>query len=155
MYRPQFPFPRVPSPCEDQPCQFSFDNTNLPALGGSLAAGVATGRIPLRLDKDADFYLRGIRSQGNVSFRLEDPNGNAISDSENAAQVSNFEKPGEYSRTNGAGLVVLEGSQEGLRAPAGGNFLLYLYNSTSGSIALSSVCINLFGVKRYAGKGCA
>ena|SRR5256885_721357 len=154
MYRPQFPYPVTKPPCEDQRCVFSFDSTNLPKFTGTIAAGAQTGRIPLKLDKDADFYLRGISTQGAISIRLEDTNGNALSDSENQLQSSNFELPLEYSDPSGAGIVTLESGADGIFGPAGGNFLVYLYNSTAVTIDLTTCVINLHGTKRYPGPGC-
>src|SRR5271157_4549305 len=55
MYRPQFPYPPTPPSCQDQRCTYSFDGSNTPLLSGTLAAGGQTGRIPLLLDRDADF----------------------------------------------------------------------------------------------------
>lgn len=155
MYRPQFAYPLPPAPCEDQTCMYSFDATNLPVFTGTLAAGAQTGRVPLKLDKDADFYLRAIRSQGLVSFRLEDTGANPLSDSENANNPTNFELPNQYSRTMGAGLVALESGADGIFGPAGGNFVVLLYNATAATITLSTCALNLVGVKRYRGERCA
>lgn len=154
MYRPQFAYPRPTPPCEDQRCVYSFDATNLPALSGTLAAGIQTGRIPLRLDKDAAFLLRGITIEGAVSMRIEDTDGNPLSDSENAVQSSNFMLPKEYGDTSGAGIVTLESGAGGVFSPAGGNFLVYLYNATAATIDLTTVVLNLHGVKRFSGEVC-
>lgn len=155
MYRPQFPFPLAPAPCSDQRCQYSFDKTNAPVFLGTLAAGAQTGRVPLRIDKDADFFLRGIATQGGVSVRIEDTNGNAISDSENATQAGNFELPDEYSRTAGAGIVTLESGAGGIFAAAGGNFIVFLANQTAGVLDLTTCAVNLHGIKRFAAPACA
>jgi hypothetical protein len=155
MYRPQFVFPLSPSPCEDQRAQFSFDRTNLPAVAtGTLAPGLRTGRIPLQMDKDADFYLRGITSEGGFSFRLEDPDRNPLSDSENAVESSNYELPAEYSVNTGAAIATLESGGPGVYAPANGRFYLYLYNATAGTLELPTFAINLHGVKRFTSPGC-
>jgi hypothetical protein len=154
MYRPQFAFFPPPTGCQDEPCQYSFDTTNCPTFSGTLAAGTATPRIPLKLDKDAPFLLRAIRSQGGVSFRLEDPDGNPLSDSENITVGMNYELPSEYARTDGAGLAVLESGAGGVFAPAGANFLGYLYNAGSSGIDLTTCAVNLFGVKRHDAEAC-
>ena len=151
MYRPQFAYNPPDPPCHSQKCQYSFDQTNLPALTGSLAANGQTGRIPLKLDKDAPFILRGIVSQGALSFRLEDKDGNGLSDSENAVNSTNFELPKEYANPAGAGLVALEGE---VYAPIGGTIVLTLLNNTSGSVNLNTFAINLHGEKRYQGEAC-
>jgi hypothetical protein len=155
MYRPQYAYPLPDPPCEDQPCLYSFDATNCPIFTGTLAAGAQTGRVPLKLDKDADFFLRAFDSQGLVSIRIEDPNGNPLSDSGNSNDPTNFELPKEYSQTAGAGFVALEGGKEGLFAPAGANFLAYLYNAGTASIDLTTCALNLAGVKRYSKEVCA
>jgi hypothetical protein len=155
MYRPQFAYPLPPPPCEDQACMYSFDATNTPVLSGSLPAGFQTGRIPLRLDKNADFFALAVSTQGTALFRLEDGKSNPLSDSENASNVTNFENPAQYSESGGAGFVALESAPCGVWGAAGGNFLLYLYNPTAVSINLATVVINLIGRKRYPGPLCA
>lgn len=154
MYRPQFLFSLPPEPCEDQTCMYCFDSTNLPVFAGTLGVGKQTGRVPLRLDKDADFYLRAISQQGNVSIRIEDTDGNPLSDSENAANSTNFELPKEYSRTAGAGFVALESGAGGVFGPGGGNYVVYLFNATAVTIDLTTCALNLIGVKRYPGEVC-
>jgi len=155
MYRPQFPYPLPAAPCSDQACLYAFDATNLPVFLGTLAAGARTGRIPLRLDKDADFYLRAIGTQGLVSIRLEDTDGNPLSDSENAIQGMNYELPQEYSETAGAGFVALESGAGGVFGPAGGNYVVYLFNATATTLNLTTCALTLVGVKRYSKEVCA
>lgn len=152
MYRPQFAYPLAAPPCETVPCQYSFDATNTPVMAGTLAAAAQTSRIPLSLDLEADFYLRGIEIQGAASVRLVDPDGNPLSDADNADQLANFMLPIEYGDTNGAGLAVLDSGAGGVFANGGGNFLLYLYNGTGSSIDLKTCAINLYGVKVYKGR---
>ena len=155
MFRPQFAYLLPASPCFDQKCQYSFDKTNTPIFAGTLAAGAETGLIPLSLDRDgSDFLVRGLSTQGAVSFRLEDTRRNPLSDSENAVQSTNYELPNEYSNTSGAGIAVLESGNGGLRIPAGGNFRVYLFNAGTGAIDLTTCVINLHGVKRYPGEVC-
>ncbi len=155
MHRPQFAYPLAPGSCEDQPCLYSFDSSNLPVFLGTLAAGKQTGRVPLRLDKDADFYLRAISQIGAVSIRIEDTDGNPLSDSENGVNRTNFELPAEYSSTRGAGYVALESGAGGVYGPAGGNYVVYLFNATAGTIDLRSCALQLIGVKRYQAGACS
>jgi hypothetical protein len=155
MYRPQNACQLPEPPCEDQACMYSFDQTNLPVFLGTLAAGAQIGHIPLRVDKDADFYLRAIDSQGTVSFRLEDGDGNALSDWLNARNSTNYELPNEFSNTAGAGLVALEGGAGGVFVRAGGNFILHLFNAGATTIELSTCALNLAGVKRYSEEVCS
>lgn len=159
MFRAQFAFPLPPAPCFDQACLYSFDSTNCPVFQGLLTAGSVTPRVPLKLDKDADFYLRAISQQGTVSIRLEDADGNPLSDSENLSLApgnasTNYEFPPQYSQTKGAGYVALEGGKEGIPARAGGNYLVYLYNAGATTIELATCALNLVGVKRYPGEVC-
>jgi hypothetical protein len=133
---------------------YSYDVTNLPTFNATLASGAQTGRIPLRLDKDADFYLRAISTTGLISLRLEDTDGNQLSDSENASNRANFVRQQEYSQSGGAGYVALESGADGVYGPAGGNYVVYLYNGTANTIELQTCVINLIGVKRYAGGVC-
>jgi hypothetical protein len=167
-YRPQWAYPLPPPPCEAQPCQFSYDATNTPAFTNtSFASGAQTGRIPLKLDLDADFYLRAIRTQGAVWIRLLDPESNLLDDADNAKDIGNFEAPNQFSNPAGfdgtgwPGIVVLESGQwklsesggtGGVYAPAGSNFLLYLYNGTNAAINLTTCAVNLYGVKVYSGE---
>src|SRR6185369_10340808 len=128
MYSPQFVYPRAPGACTDQRFSYSYDASNLPVFTGTLSAGQQTGRVPLSLDKDADFYLRAINLQGSVSVRIEDPDGNPLSDSDNASQDANFMLPEEYGNSAGAGVVALDSGADGVYGPAGGNFVLLLAN---------------------------
>ena len=155
MYRPQYAHALPPAPCQQQICQYSFDRTNLPALAGTLAAGARTGRIPLKTDKDAPFYLRAISTQGAVSIRLQDADNNAFSDSENTVESTNYEIPSEWSAAGGAGNVVLESGAGGVFIPVGATLVMYLYNNTATLQELSTVCINLIGVKQYDSEECA
>ncbi len=154
MYRPQLFFPNPPAPCSDQSCMYSFDATNLPVFAGTLAPGRQTGRVPLRLDRDADFYLRAISMHGEVSIRIEDTDGNPLSDSGNAINATNFENPRQYALTAGAGFAALESGTGGVFGPGGGNYVVYLYNNTSVTIDLTTCALNLIGVKRYPGEVC-
>lgn len=155
MYRPQYAHSLPPAPCAQQTCQYSFDQTNLPALSGSLAAGARTGRIPLRMDKDAPFYLRAIMTQGTLSIRVEDPDRNAFSNSEQATESANYEIPSEWSLTKGAGFAVLESGAGGVFIPAGATFVVYFYNGTGASVNLNTMAFNLKGVKQYDNAECA
>jgi hypothetical protein len=133
---------------------YCFDSSNLPVFTGTLAPGAQTGRVPLRLDRDADFYLRAISMHGEVSIRLEDTDGNPLSDSENAINSTNFELPREYASTFGAGFVALESGAGGVFGPGGGNYVVYLYNATPVTIDLTLCALNLIGVKRYNSEVC-
>lgn len=158
MYRPQFPF-TTPPKCEDQRCVYSYDSTNTPFLAGTLAAGANINRIPLQLDKDADFYIRAISTTDTglgITWRLEDPKGHPLSDTENAIQYQNYEFPEFYSTTDGFGIVTLDNADDwGIFCQQGSKLLMYLFNNGLTAIDLTTLCFNLHGVKRYSGDKCA
>ena len=154
MFVPQYAYPRAPGKCDDQRFTYSYDSNNLPSFTGVLLAGQQTGRIPLSLDKDADFYLRAINIQGRVAVRIEDPEDNPLSDSDNPTQAQNFMLPAEYGDSSGAGVVALETGADGVYGPAGGNFMLLLANLGTTTIELTTCAITLHGVKRYSEKVC-
>ena len=116
MYRPQFAF-QSPANCEEQRCVYSFDSTNTPWLTTRLAAGAVISRIPLLLDKDADFFLRGFNTMplpnavglfgDGLEYRLEDPKGHPLSDMGNTLEESNYEYPELYSEMDGASKSIL------------------------------------------------
>ncbi len=161
MYRPQFPY-ATPPKCEDQRCVYSYDQTNTPVLTGTLAAGSDKSRIPLLLDRDADFFLRGISTTdvgGNplgalLTLRLEDPSGNPLSDSENSLQITNYQITALYSATDGAGIVALDSDEWGVFCQQGSRLYLYLYNAGVGTFDLTNLVVNLHGIKRYTGDSC-
>jgi hypothetical protein len=158
MYRPQFAY-KSPADCEEQRCVYSFDSTNTPWLATTLAAGGNILRIPLLLDRDADFYLRGFQTAvaiGGLEFRLEDPKGHALSDRENLLQESDYEYSSLYSEMNGAGIVALDNCDDyGVFCQAGSRFYLYLLNNGPATVNLTAFVLTLHGVKRYSGERCA
>ena len=158
-YHPQFAF-KSPVDCEEQRCVYSFDATNTPWLATALAAGNNIPRIPLLLDKDADFYLRGIQARqyngSALEFRLEDPLGHPLSDRENLVLETDYQYPGLYSEMDGAGIVTLDNADDyGVFCQAGSRLYLYLLNNSTGAIALTGFVLNLHGIKRYSGERCA
>jgi hypothetical protein len=167
MYRPQFAF-KSPSDCEEQRCVYSFDFTNTPWLATTLAVGANIQRIPLVLDKDADFYLRGISTmplpnagpgvpQGQgLEIRIEDPKGNPLCDRENALEEQNYQYPELYSEMGGAGIVPLDNCDDyGVYCQAASRLFLYLFNNGTAAIDLNLFILNLHGIKRYSGERCA
>jgi hypothetical protein len=124
-----------------------------------LAAGASISRIPLELDHDADFYLRGIQTGGTIQglqFRLEDPKGHPLCDTENSLQEMNYQFPGLYSEMDGAGIVTLDNADDyGLYCQAGSRMYLYVLNGGATIINLAQFILTLHGVKRYSGDRCA
>jgi hypothetical protein len=155
MYRPQFPY-ITPANCTDQRCVYSYDKTNTPVLNTTLPAGQSIHRVPLPIDKDADFYLRGVVTPDiglGLQFRLDDPLGHALSDTDNVLNPLNFEFPALYSATDGAGIEALDSDDWGIFCQQGSRLALFLNNNSAVAIDLSTFVLNLHGIKRYSG-GC-
>ncbi len=160
MYRPQFAYPVPPKECVDQRFHYSYDFTNTPYLNsGSLAAGAHSGRIPLQMDQDADFYLLALQHQPNgLQLRLETPFADPLSDSGNSVESTNYVLPALYDQVDGAALVTIEGDTNGwggIYCPRGGVLNLYLNNPTAASIVLTLVILTLHGKKRYPREYCS
>lgn len=159
MYRPQNVFPVAVDPCEDFRCTYSFDYSNVPML----AAGVPTTfsnttRIPLNLDRDADFFIRGIQvSPTLLEIGLTDPWNNPLVD---PGQGMGFDNDGlppymrsyVWAQTCGAGLVILDGDNWGIYCRAGSVLGLYVNNDTGA--AQDSPVITIHGIKRYRKGAC-
>ena len=81
MNRPQFAFKDAPEGYEDQDFVYVFDASNTPALAQVLAPGQSILNIPLQLQSDAEFLLRGIEVfdlSGTAVMRLRTPNGDYV-----------------------------------------------------------------------------
>jgi hypothetical protein len=82
-YRPQFPDP-TPAGFQDEEFIEFFDVHTVPGLGQVLAAGEELRDIPLLLDPDAEFHIRGIEVATQVEDALgvqfRDGYGNYLSD---------------------------------------------------------------------------
>jgi hypothetical protein len=161
-YRPQFAYAPIPD-CDEQRCTYSFDPSNLPAIVGvTLAAGAQTGRIPLKFDLDADFYVRAIAATyAGLGIRIEGSGaGDPWSDNENDTSLfpsANFVQLSEYSGLgpfiSHIGLCSLESGLRGIFIPGGGTLSLFLFNYTSAGLSLATFRLLLHGVKAYR-KGC-
>jgi len=158
MYRPQYALPR-PRDCWEQRFHYSYDYTNTPVLDfGFLGVGAHTGRIPLYMDQDADFYLLAIQHQLNgLQLRLETPFGDPLCDSGNTVETTNYVLPALWDETDGAGPVALEGDTSGwggIFCPRGGVLNLYLNNPTAAPVVMTLVILTLHGKKRYPKEFC-
>ena len=161
-YRPQFAYASIPD-CDEQRCTYSFDPSNLPAIVGvTLAAGAQTGRIPLKFDLDADFYVRAIAaSYAGLGIRIEGSGaGDPWSDNENDTSLfpsANFVQLSEYSSggpfISRFGPCNMESGLRGIFIPGGGTLSLFLFNYTSAGQTLAYFRLLLHGVKAYR-KGC-
>jgi len=159
MYRPEFAYPVAEPPCEDVRCSYSFDATNVPAIAAGIPGNwVQSNRIPLQLDQDAPFLLRGIQIAETV-LRI------GLVDSQNLPLVDPGQGPGfdndglppaleayVWGSTNGAGLVALDSDNWGVWFPPGAVLGLYVGN-TSGGLENPPI-ITLHGVKRYSRSKC-
>ncbi len=154
MYRPQFVFPPPPADCTEQRFHYAYDASNTPTLNsGTLAAGAHTGRIPLQMDHDAPFYLLAIQQWASfLQLRLETPYGDALSDSGNSVETSNYVYTELWSEADGAAIVTLEGE---IFCPRGGVLNLYLNNPTGAPVSMNTIRLTLHGKKRYPREQCA
>jgi hypothetical protein len=76
-YRPQFAYPSPPPGQRDEEFEYYFDSIDTPAL-----AIVPSNLVPLTLQADAEFRIRGIQISGNVGnlvIRFWTPDGLQIS----------------------------------------------------------------------------
>jgi hypothetical protein len=148
VYRPQFPYAAPRAKCEGQRCHYSFDGTNTPSII-SVAAGAVLTKIPLRMDQDAPFFLRGIQvsSDTGLLLRLEDCFENPL------LTDSQVISPALWCDPDGAGVVAMESDNWGIYCPAGGSLLLYVTNPTNAAVA--TLVINLHGEKWYSEGTCS
>lgn len=148
IYRPQFAY-LTPRGYQEEQFHYTFDQSNTPYLNsGNLAAGAFIFNVPLNLQADAPFFLRGWSISGvnnsdpQISARLREPGGNYLSD--DFIPIDLYAKP--------TGLAVVGNLDvpwiDQLECPAGGTFFLDLKNQTTGSVNLNLVRISLEGVKR-------
>ena len=82
-FRPQFVYPHVEG-TRDEEFVYFFDRTNVPNLAQPILPGKTAPNIPLPLDPDAEFHLRGIAiydPSGLAGFQLRDQWGNYLTDS--------------------------------------------------------------------------
>lgn len=76
-YRPQFAYPPPPPGWKDEEFEYYFDVNNVPAL-----AIIPSNLIPLPLQQDAEYFIRGIQVSGNTQnlvVRLWTPDGMQLS----------------------------------------------------------------------------
>src|ERR1039458_195113 len=146
-YRPQFAYAPIPD-CDEQRCSYSFDPSNLPAIAGvTLAAGALSGRIPLKFDLDADFYVRALSNTNpGLSMRIEGSGpGDPWSDNENDTSLfpgANFVRLAQYSdiglTKSRFGLCTLESGLRGIFIPGGGTISLFLFNHYTAGVSLAN-----------------
>lgn len=79
-YRPQYAYPEPPSGWVEEDFVYYFDATNTPALAG-ITNNNPVLKIPLQMQADAEFRLRGVEISGNVGnlyLKLYDCYGNEL-----------------------------------------------------------------------------
>ena len=119
-YRPQYAYPPPPPGWRDEEFEYYFDQNNVPAL-----AVIPSNLIPLPLQQDAAYFIRGIQISGNTQnlmVRLWTPDGMQLSQ-------TLFEVDRGYSGTlNGnapMGRLPVPLEPE-IPCPAGGNLMIDL-----------------------------
>ena len=151
LYRPQYAF-ETPRGFRDETFHYTFDKTNVAALGVILPTLQLRNDIILQLQNDAEFVCRAIKVVGaaderggtpisNLDIWLKDPFGNYLS--QTYVPISRY-LTGAGRAVPGRLPVIVEPE---VMCPAGGMWTMYLYNPTTGSINPPS--ITFFGVKRY------
>jgi hypothetical protein len=151
MFRPQFPYPTPPG-YDDGDFDQYFDYRNVVALNNTaLPAANYIWNVPLNLQSDQPFLVRGIQVKGMnaadpvVSAQFRDPFGNYLSDQFVPLDLS--------VSPEGTALYFLNIILEPMIAcPKGSVFWMNLYNQTTGSQDITKVRVTLSGVKRYVAK---
>lgn len=169
MYRPQFAYPTPPG-CRDEDFVYYFDGSNVPLLANGITAGGLIEYIPLTLEQDAPFYLRGwkvaIRNKltsgcppstvwsyrlPDLGVRLRDCYQNDLMDNYVPATQGAFpENPVSFYGSMLTGPPTPLESE--VYCPRGGVLQVFLLGGSS-LTGTSYPLIALFGVKRY--KECA
>lgn len=122
MYRPQFAYPPPPNDFEDVDFVYSFDETNVPALDVRFSPGQTTQRIPLPLQSDAAFLLRGLQmnpAPANLAVQIWDAFDKPISD--------DFVPPSIYSVSTVNPVAAVEPE---LQSPPGASYQLSILNKS-------------------------
>lgn len=141
LYRPQFPYPSIRE-CKEEQFHYTFDSTDIPALGLAIPAASFALNIVLHLEPDAAFLWRGFKvSNSGLAIRFKDPYGNYLSPC--AVPIELYGTcPTVFSEEGGFCVAF----SQGIYCPPGGNVLVDFYNPTAGSLTPSA--ITLYGVKR-------
>ena len=145
LYRPQYAF-WTPRNFRDETFHYSFDKTNVAALGVAIAAGQVVNDIILQFQNDAEFVCRGFKVQlgtsaSDLQLWLKDPFGNYLS--QTYIPLANY-LTGAGTLIVGRAVVILEPE---IICPRSGMWTAYLSNPTAGF--LEPPAFTFFGVKRY------
>jgi hypothetical protein len=143
LYRPQFPYATIPD-CREEEFHYTYDSTNVGALGTSIAAGDQLLNVPLPLQPDAALLWRGFKvGSSGLAIRLKDPFGNYLSAC--PVPITLYGATPVDANSDAGGWCVPWG--QGIYCPPGGNVFVDFYNPTSG--ALTPTAISLYGMKRF------
>lgn len=154
IYRPQFAFSTPPG-FRDEAFHYSFDSTNVPALGATIPSGGLVANLTFQMQNDAEFILRSIKVTGSGSERggltqtavsdlalqIKDPFGQYLS--------ASFLPISCYLTGGGEAIVgrMFIPFESEIRCPRSGFFEVFLYNPTAGGLLPPS--FTFYGVKRY------
>ena len=143
-YRPQYAYP-TPKGFRDEQFHYSFDGFNTPLLNQNVAANSTIANIPLVLQTDAPFLMRGIKVSPQVKSQLliqfKDPWGNYLSTG--LLPIALYASPPGGSYVGYPPLIF----EPEIKCPIGGVWWVWLQNGTNGALAAPE--ISFYGVKRY------
>ena len=144
LYRAQFAYPPSRG-LKDETFHYSFDSSNVAALGAAIAAGAVLNDVILQLQSDYEFACRGFKVQFGVAASrlnlwLKDPFGNYLSQVPVPLAL--------YATGSGAGVCgsLIVPFEPEIVCPASGFFTVYLYNPTAAPV--NPPAFSVFGVKR-------
>lgn len=148
VYRAQFGYD-TPKGFRDEQFHYTFYGYNTPMLTGSIAAGAILANIPLVLQTDAPFLLRGWKvsqaaapfSNPQLSIQFKDTWGNYLSSG--LVPIALYAPPVNAS----VGGFMVNPVEPEIRCPAGGVLWVWLQNPTASPVPAPQ--ISFYGVKRY------
>ena len=141
-YGCQFAQPGPVAGLYDQDFEHDFDAITTPAFGSTVAAGASLRDIPLVLETDAEFVVRGIRifttATVFLDFQLKEPGGKF---------AHSFLSGGLAVAPVGALAFNTIPIEPEIVCPKGGVWMLYVANPTATPVVLG-LGVTFFGVKR-------
>ena len=141
-----------PEGFHDEDFEYLFNSVTTPAFSATLAAGASLRDIPLVLETDADFALRGLRilnvSTPAVSFQIREPGGKLLMpEHKSVPLLQSFQSGGLAILPAGAISLMTVPVEPEILCSEGGVFLVHIVNPGAAPVALS-VQVMFFGVKR-------
>jgi hypothetical protein len=129
-----------------------FDAVSTPVLGITLAAGAEQLDVPLQLENDADFIVRGIRIVGAAQFQFKTPDGIPLSSrfpAQPPVLQQSYQAGGLNLTPSGVFELPTVPMDPEVVCPAGSAWLLNVLNPAAIPTAVAGFIV-FFGVKRYA-----